>query len=142
MVCTTLASMVRLKHLRLAANLTQERLAELVGVTHATVQRWESAQRDMPSSKVPRIAAALGCHPGELFMALPGALSLTPAQKEAAGIADRIRAKGIESWLEVGRTMVRGAEAGSQPARPAVVTTLPRGADRAKPSRSRNRTSR
>jgi transcriptional regulator with XRE-family HTH domain len=65
--------LLNLKQLRLSAGITQQRLAEMLDVTHATIQRWENGLRDMPSSKVIQVAAALGCHPGELFNPTPQA---------------------------------------------------------------------
>ncbi len=50
---------VRLQHYRLKAGLTQEELAEAVGVGESTIRRYESGDSEMPSTTMFRIASAL-----------------------------------------------------------------------------------
>lgn len=64
----------RLKPLRRAAGLTQDALAERLGITQAAVSGYEHGRR-MPTSLVPRIAAVLGCNVAEL---LPAPAEPTP----------------------------------------------------------------
>lgn len=60
----------RLKQLRLQANISQEELAELVGVATKTVSYWENAHNPVTLSKVPAIANALGVPIYKLFVFL------------------------------------------------------------------------
>src|SRR5882762_9273705 len=93
----TLGMKVRLKQIREERGLTQEQLAEMVCTTHATIQRYESGKRQIPSSKVFRLAAALKCHPGEIFAPLPSAGG---APGRAADIAAHLGDRDVESWIE------------------------------------------
>lgn len=49
----------RLKELRIQANLSQEELAERVGVSTKTVSYWENAHNPVTLSKIPIIASVL-----------------------------------------------------------------------------------
>lgn len=50
---------VRLQNFRLKAGLTQEELAEAVGIGESTIRRYESGDSEMPSTTMFRIASAL-----------------------------------------------------------------------------------
>lgn len=52
--------MLKIKEAREARGWTQERLAQTVGTTQQTIQRWESGEVDPKSGKVMSISAALG----------------------------------------------------------------------------------
>lgn len=58
---------LKIKSLRLAANLTQAALAERVGVARNSVSVWETETSLPPCAKLPEIADALGVSVGELF---------------------------------------------------------------------------
>ena len=60
----------RLKQLRLQANLTQEELAEQIGVATKTVSYWENAHNPITLSKIPIIADVLGVPIYKLFIFL------------------------------------------------------------------------
>lgn len=60
----------RLKYLRLQANMTQEKLAELVGVATKTVSYWETAHNPVTLNKIPIIADALNVPVYKLFVFL------------------------------------------------------------------------
>ena len=60
----------RLKQLRLQANISQEELAEKVGVATKTVSYWENAHNPVTLSKIPIIANTLGVPIYKLFMFL------------------------------------------------------------------------
>ncbi len=60
----------RLKQLRLQANLTQEELAEKIGVATKTVSYWENAHNPITLSKIPIIADVLGVPIYKLFIFL------------------------------------------------------------------------
>jgi transcriptional regulator with XRE-family HTH domain len=61
----------RLKHFRVAAGMTQAKVAEAVGITQPTYQRWEVGSIDIPEAKLAKLSkvlkttneALLGRHP-------------------------------------------------------------------------------
>jgi len=56
-----------IKQLRQKQNLTQQQLAEKIGIPYQTLQRWESG-KFMPSAKyLPALAEALKCKIEELL---------------------------------------------------------------------------
>lgn len=59
--------MTRIKELRQAANLTQAKFAEYMGVTQSTVSQWEAGTVFPAAAKLARMAEVLGCTVGELF---------------------------------------------------------------------------
>ena len=60
----------RLKELRLQANITQEDLAEKVGVATKTVSYWENGHNPITLNKIPLIATALNIPIYKLFVFL------------------------------------------------------------------------
>lgn len=58
---------MQIKKLRKAKRMTQERLADAVGVDRSAVAHWESGFAQPRASKIPQVAAALGCSVAELF---------------------------------------------------------------------------
>ena len=60
----------RLKELRLQANITQEELAEGVGVATKTVSYWENGHNPITLSKIPLIATTLNVPIYKLFVFL------------------------------------------------------------------------
>ena len=60
----------RLKDLRLEANITQEDLAEIVGVATKTVSYWENGHNPITLNKIPLIARALNIPIYKLFVFL------------------------------------------------------------------------
>ena len=60
----------RLKDLRLKADITQEDLAEIVGVATKTVSYWENGHNPITINKIPLIANALNIPIYKLFVFL------------------------------------------------------------------------
>ncbi len=60
----------RLKQLRLQANLSQEELAEYIGVATKTVSYWENAHNPVTLNKIPLIAGVLNVPVYKLFVFL------------------------------------------------------------------------
>ncbi len=58
----------RLKELRLQANMSQEQLAEYVGVATKTISYWENAHNPVTLNKIPLIAQALNIPAYKLFV--------------------------------------------------------------------------
>jgi transcriptional regulator with XRE-family HTH domain len=85
----------RLAERRRAVGLSQERLADLLGVDRSTVVRWERAETDPQPWQRPRLAGALGLSVGELAERLADVSRLAPrTDTSAAGLRARIR------WLD------------------------------------------
>jgi len=57
----------RLKALRRQANLTQQALADRLGVGQQTVREWERGDKRPLLERIPRLAEVLGVAPGRLF---------------------------------------------------------------------------
>jgi transcriptional regulator with XRE-family HTH domain len=53
----------KLKELRVQAEMTQARLASLVGVSQPNYQRWEAGAAPIPTAKLKKLAKALKTHP-------------------------------------------------------------------------------
>jgi transcriptional regulator with XRE-family HTH domain len=62
--------MKTLKRLRLAAGLSQEVLAERIGVTQTTVSAWEAGKYLPQPHQYPKLAEAIGVAPFELTKVL------------------------------------------------------------------------
>lgn len=58
----------RIKEIRLAKNISQEMLAEKVGVEPTTVSYWERGKNALTFGKIPLIAKALGVPVYKLFV--------------------------------------------------------------------------
>ena len=61
--------MMRIRELREAANMTQKKLADEMGVQQNAVSNWE-AETSLPKTKdLPLLARILGCSIGDLYAA-------------------------------------------------------------------------
>lgn len=56
-----------LKALRTAEKLSQEELAERLGVSSRQVSRWETGESDTLASLIPKICEVLGCSLNQLW---------------------------------------------------------------------------
>ena len=59
------------KELREAAGLSQEDLARMLGLDRSTIAKWEGGASRPTASKLPALAAALGCSIDDLFRPVP-----------------------------------------------------------------------
>lgn len=87
----------RLRELRTGAGLTQEQLAQRIGVSGPTVSNYETGYSRLSADDLPRVAEALGVHPAEFFLSEQGgdpatdALVGTPAFSSPLGRELRVR---------------------------------------------------
>ncbi len=58
---------MKIKELRVNKKLTQEELAEAIGVTQACVAMWETGKALPNSDKLPKLAEVLGCSIDDLY---------------------------------------------------------------------------
>ena len=81
----------KIRELRKAAKITQEELAKAIGITHATLSRYESGAIDPPTSQLQAIAAALGVSVGRLLgqeterIIIPGRLKIVDINDPESG---------------------------------------------------------
>lgn len=59
--------MLNIKELRMKKGLTQETLAEKIGVTQGVISQWEYGITSPSSAKLPKLAEVLGCGIADLF---------------------------------------------------------------------------
>lgn len=89
MAMTQLAPENRIKELREARGLSQDRLAEMVGVQVAAVHKWENRLRFLKSTRLQALADALMVQEAELFEPRPPAIvNRIRERREAAGLSD------------------------------------------------------
>lgn len=58
---------MNIETLRVSKNMTQEQLAEQLGIARSTVAMWESGEAMPRSDKLPELAKILNCSIDELF---------------------------------------------------------------------------
>ncbi len=93
---------------RIAASMSQERLAEAIGLTFQQVQKYERGANRVSASTLFRISQALNVHVGAL---MPLAAAEAPADGDAATvrmvteIAPRLSQEGRELLVEIGRAL-------------------------------------
>lgn len=58
---------MNIQGLRLSQNMTQDVLAEHLGVTRSTIAMWETGKAMPRADKLPEIAKVLGCEVSDLF---------------------------------------------------------------------------
>ena len=98
----------RLLELRLKNGLTQEQLAERLGVSHATVQRLESGKRRLTEHRMLDLADIFGVEPAELLQPrkLPEAAE---AERRAAALARRLTPAQREVWFQMAEMLAGDA---------------------------------
>ena len=58
---------MQIKDKRMSKNLTQEELAEMLGVTRSTIAMWETGEAFPRADKLPLLARILECNIDDLF---------------------------------------------------------------------------
>lgn len=82
----------QIREVRKAAKITQAELAKVIGITHATLSRYESGAIDPPTSQLQAIAAALGVSVGRLLgqeserVIIPGRLKFVEVNDPESGL--------------------------------------------------------
>lgn len=97
----TIVKRVRLVERRKAAGLSQEKLAEMLGVDRSTVVRWERADTEPQPWQRPRLAKALGVSAGELALLLTdvrdGDISVLGDDLDALELERRINSSDLST---------------------------------------------
>ena len=58
---------MNIRKLRLSKRLTQEKLAQLLGVDRTAIAKWESGDQHPRVNTIPKLARVLGCTIDDLF---------------------------------------------------------------------------
>lgn len=84
----------RLSEMRKRAGLTQQQLAEKIGVTQQTIWYYENDRREMKSSVLVELSKALGCSVSELLGLgnMRGVVNTSPSQSHHMPLVGRIAA--------------------------------------------------
>ena len=110
----------RLRERRVALGLTQQQLAELVGITYQQAHKYETGANRIAAGRLHLLARALGVEPGYFFEGLGsgGPPRPTPRQRQMIELARSFAAlprRQQEALVEVARALA-GAEPGADPA--------------------------
>ena len=105
-----------IKAARKRLNLTQDQLAEAMGVEQPTVQRWENGKRAPDESQIPALAQALQVEPADLMDAsILDALHLRPVGEpanlpaEVAPIWSRMNSRQRQQMIRIAKAIVEEA---------------------------------
>ena len=97
--------MVRhLKNWFLYRGLTQERIANNLGVSQGSLSKWLKGTQSMSVGHFTALAALLSAEPHQLLFP-PDAPEAAAAYQRATGILSLLDEKGLEQWLGVGEAM-------------------------------------
>lgn len=92
----------RIRELRDLRGLTQEALAERMGVAHSTVQRLETGQMNLTTDYMVSLSEALDVHPAELITNAHR-IARSASEVEAIEMLRRMPKEAAESWLRTGK---------------------------------------
>ncbi len=95
----------RLRDLRIRAGITQDELAECVGVATKTVSYWENAHNPVALNKIPLIANALNVPVYKLFVFLD--VEETAADKDYVKLLQSKTGQELELLLELLKELQR-----------------------------------
>lgn len=100
---------IHLRAHRKARGLTQEQVANILGVKNNTVSGWESGKRVLDLEDLEKLAKVYGVHPAALLMA-PEDGPKADAMRRASDLARRMPEDASEEWLKVGERMAPSAK--------------------------------
>ena len=76
----------------------------MLGVSHATIQRWETGQQSLSDERINELAQALQVKPWEIVGDEESARNLE-AFERVLSVADGMTAEQLETWLRLGRAL-------------------------------------
>lgn len=97
----------RIREARKAAKMTQIELAKLIGVTHATLSRYESGAIDPPSSQLQAIADALGVDVGKLLPTIPASMSAQEKLQADVKASKQGKTETYQPWTQADEMILR-----------------------------------
>lgn len=102
-----MAHLLRLKHLRERANLTQQDLAKLTGFAQGSISRWERGSQSPNVTQLRELAKRLKVsHVGELFDPIPQDHK-NETERRAFSIIERLEPADLTLWLDAGERLAR-----------------------------------
>lgn len=99
----------RLREWRRERKLTQEKLAELLGVNYTQIGKIERGAQGLREEHVWKLVDHYNCHPGELFEELPQP-KYPPHVLELASIYARLSDEQRQFWLASGRVNIEQSQ--------------------------------
>lgn len=110
----------RIRARRLAIGMSQERLAELIGVTFQQVQKYEKGVNRIAADKLHQVGEALGLPVGVFFVEAGDEAAVIAAEDEALALA----AAPERVWATLAGVQIARALAGMTPAQQREVATI------------------
>ena len=96
---------IHLRAHRKAKGLSQEQVANILGVKNNTISGWETGARVLDLEDLEKLAAVYGVHPATLLVA-PEEGPVADDMRKASEIARRLSRDAAKEWLAVGDRMV------------------------------------
>lgn len=107
-----------LKEIREARGITQEGLAEALGVSYSTIQKWEHGNREVSGKWLKELASYLDCSVDEILNISPTSFiqtSFNIGQMKALKLCDALSDSNRSKWIEYGE-LLHAAEISSRQA--------------------------
>lgn len=95
---------VHLRAHRKARGLSQEQVANILGVRNNTLSGWETGARVLDLEDLEKLAKVYGVHPASLLLA-PDLGPQAEAMRKASELARRMEPEAVAEWLAVGSRM-------------------------------------
>lgn len=95
-----------IKEIRLHRRLTQEELAEIMGISHATVQRHENGKRQLNIDWLHRYSDALNVHPIDIVEGPAGNTPLTESEQALLENYRKMSDREQEIYLSTGKAFI------------------------------------
>lgn len=95
---------IHLRAHRKARKLTQQKVADGIGVSFNTVSGWETGARTMDMEDLEKLAVFYGVHPAALLLA-PEEGPKFEAMRRASSLAERMGPEAAEDWLRMGERL-------------------------------------
>lgn len=93
---------LQIKTLRIEQGLTQQDLAEMVGISKPHMSEVERGKKNLNNHLILKISHALGVHPADLF-----------SENSLAGIIENLSDQSVESLLTYAEGLLAGQESAS-----------------------------
>ncbi|WP_397540424.1 helix-turn-helix domain-containing protein [Roseomonas mucosa] len=100
---------IHLKAHRKAKGLSQEQVANILGVKNNTISGWETGARTLDLEDLEKLAKIYGVHPSALLMA-PEQGQLASDMRRAAEVARKLAPDAAAEWISVGERMAPKTE--------------------------------
>lgn len=96
----------KIREFRKEMHLTQKQLADRLGVSHSTIQKWESGAVEMPGQALIGLCSVFGCEAEELYGLKPKHSDRNEMCDELVDIFYRMTAQGQEALVATARGLL------------------------------------